>query len=60
MSNVCNCDPWYLVMIQEIPSVVIVGVLGVGSVIAYKFKDRIIELLSDRILNRNNVQTTNV
>ena len=43
MSIVCNCDPWYITMIQEIPSVVIVGVLGVGSVIAYKFNVRIIE-----------------
>ena len=47
-------------MIQKIPSVVIVGILGVGGVIAYKFKDRIIELLSNRIQNRNTVQTTNV
>ena len=42
MSIVCNCDPWYITMIQEIPSVVIVGILGVGGVIAYKLKDRII------------------
>ena len=45
MSIVCNCDPWYITMIQEIPSVVIVGILGVGGVIAYKFKDRIINIL---------------
>ena len=58
MSNVCNCDPWYLVMIQKIPSVVIVGILGVGGVIVNKFRDRIIEYLSYKIPIRNNAQTT--
>ena len=60
MSIICNCDPWYITMIQEIPSVVIVGILGVGGIIAYKFKDRIINFYTNRILNRNTVQTTNV